>query len=51
MYHIFCIHSSVEGNLGSFQLQDIIKKAAMKIVEHYPCYMLEHSLGICLGVV
>uniref|UniRef100_A0A0V1KHU2 Uncharacterized protein n=1 Tax=Trichinella nativa TaxID=6335 RepID=A0A0V1KHU2_9BILA len=20
MYHIFCIHSSVEGHLGSFQL-------------------------------
>jgi hypothetical protein len=22
MYHIFCIHSSVEGHLGSFQLSD-----------------------------
>ena len=30
MYHIFCIHSSVEGHLGSFQL---INKAAMNIVE------------------
>jgi hypothetical protein len=24
MYHIFCIHSSVEGHLGFFQLLDII---------------------------
>jgi hypothetical protein len=46
MYHIFCIHSSVEGHLGSFQLLaiinkyilyiniNIINKAAMNIVEH-----------------
>jgi hypothetical protein len=34
MYHIFCIHSSVEGHLGSFQLLAIINKAAMYIVEH-----------------
>jgi hypothetical protein len=34
MYHIFCIHSSVEGHLGSSQLLDIIIKAAMNIVEH-----------------
>jgi hypothetical protein len=33
MYHIFCIHSSVEGHLGSFQLLAIINKVAMKIVE------------------
>jgi hypothetical protein len=32
MYHIFCIHSSVEGHLGSFQLLAIIYKAAMNIV-------------------
>jgi hypothetical protein len=32
MYHIFCIHSSVEGQLGSFQLLTIINKAAMNIV-------------------
>jgi hypothetical protein len=31
MYHIFCIHSSVEGHLGSFQLLAIINKAAMNI--------------------
>jgi hypothetical protein len=34
MYHIFCIHSSVEGHLGSLQLLAIINKAAMNIVEH-----------------
>jgi hypothetical protein len=34
MYHIFCVHSSVEGHLGSFQLLTIINKAAMNIVEH-----------------
>ena len=34
MYHIFCIHSTVEGHLGSFQLLAIINKAAMNIVEH-----------------
>jgi hypothetical protein len=34
MYHIFCIHSSVGGYLGSFQLPAIINKAAMNIVEH-----------------
>jgi hypothetical protein len=34
MYHIFCIHSSDEGHLGSFQLLAIINKGAMNIVEH-----------------
>jgi hypothetical protein len=34
MYHIFCIHSSVEGHLGTFQLLAIINKAAINIVEH-----------------
>jgi len=34
MYHIFCIHSSVEEHLGSFQLPAIKIKAAMNIVEH-----------------
>jgi hypothetical protein len=33
MYYIFCIHSSGEGHLGSFQLLAIINKAAM-LVEH-----------------
>ena len=34
MYHIFCIHSSVEGHLGFFQLLAIINRAALNIVEH-----------------
>ena len=34
MYLIFCIHSSVEGHLDSFQLLAVINKAAMNIVEH-----------------
>jgi hypothetical protein len=34
MNHIFCIHSSAEGHLGSFQIVAIINKAAMNIVEH-----------------
>jgi hypothetical protein len=34
MYHIFCIHSSVEGHLGCFYLLAIIIKSAMNIVEH-----------------
>ena len=34
MYHILCVHSSVVGHLGSFQLLAIINKAAVNIVEH-----------------
>jgi hypothetical protein len=34
MYHIFCIHSSVEGHLASFQLMAIINKVAENIVEY-----------------
>jgi hypothetical protein len=45
MYHIFCIHSSVEGHLGSFQLLAIINKAAMNIVEHVPFLLVRTSSG------
>ena len=45
MYHIFCIHSSVEGHLGSFQLLAIINKAAMNIVEHVSLLPLGTSSG------
>jgi len=46
MYHIFCIHSSVEG-----QLLAIINKATMNIWSMCPCYMLERLLGVFPGVV
>jgi hypothetical protein len=39
MYHIFCIHSSGEGHLGSFQLLAIINKAAMNIVDYVSLYV------------
>jgi hypothetical protein len=45
MYHIFCIHSSVEGHLGSFQLLTIINKAVMNIVEHVSLL----QVGTCSG--
>ena len=43
MNHIFCIYSSVEGHLGSFQLLAIINNAAMNIVEHVFLLLVEIS--------
>jgi hypothetical protein len=34
MYHSFCIHSSVEGHLGPLQVQKIINKVIINVVEH-----------------
>jgi hypothetical protein len=45
MYHIFCIHSYVEGHLGSFQLLVIINMAAMNIVEHVSLLNIEAYSG------
>ena len=45
MYHIFCIHSSVEGHLGSFQFLAIINKAAMNIVEYISLLHVGASSG------
>jgi hypothetical protein len=45
MYHIFCVHSFVEGHHGSFQLLDIMNKAAMNIVEHVSLLNVEASSG------
>jgi hypothetical protein len=45
MYHIFCIHSSVEEYLGSFQLLAIINKAVMNIVEHETLFYVRASFG------
>ena len=51
MYLIFCIHSSVEGHLGSFHLLAIINKAAMNIVEHVSFLPVRHLLDIYPGEV
>jgi hypothetical protein len=45
MYHIFCIHFSVEGHLGSLQLLAIINKAGMNIVEHVSLLHVGASSG------
>jgi hypothetical protein len=45
MHHIFCIHSSVEGHLDSFQLLAIINKAGMNIVEHVSLLLVGTSSG------
>jgi len=45
MYHIFKIHSSVEGHLGSFQLLAIINKTAMNIVKHVSLLYVGASFG------
>jgi hypothetical protein len=50
MYHIFCIHSSVEGHLDSFQLLAIINKAAKNIVGHVSLLPVEISSGYVPGI-
>jgi hypothetical protein len=45
MYHIFYIHSSVEGHLVSFQLLAIINKAVLNIVEHVSFFPVRASSG------
>ena len=45
MYHIFCIHSSVEGHLSSLQLLAIINKAVMNIMEHVSLLYVGASFG------
>ena len=45
MYHIFCIHFSVEEHLASFQLLSIINKAVMNIVEHMSLLHVGESSG------
>ena len=49
--HIFCIHSSADRHLGSFQLLVISNKGAMNIVEHVSWCMVEHLLDISLEAV
>jgi hypothetical protein len=43
MHHIFCIHSSVEGHLDSFQLLAVINQAVMNKVEHMSLLHVEAS--------
>ena len=45
MYPIFCIISSVEGHLGSFQLLAIINKSVINIVEHVFLLYAEESFA------
>ena len=45
MYHIFCIHSSVERHLNSFQFLAIINKATVNIVEHVSLLHVGASSG------
>ena len=45
MYPVFCIHSSVEGNLGSFQFLAILNKVALNIVEHVSLLHVGTSSG------
>ena len=45
MYHNFCVYSTVEGHLGSFQLLAIINKAVMNIVEHVSLLQVGTSSG------
>jgi len=51
MYHIFCIHSSVEGHLGSFEFLAIINKIVMNIVEYVLLLYVGASFGYSPGVV
>ena len=46
MCHIFCIHSSVERHLGSFQLLAIINKAAINIEDYVSLLYVGASFGV-----
>jgi hypothetical protein len=45
MYHIFFIHSSVEGHLGYFQFWGITNKAVMNIIEQITLWYSRMSFG------
>ena len=45
MYHIFFIHSSVEGHIGCFQVLAIKNNAAMNIIEQMPLWYKWASFG------
>ena len=49
MYHIFFIHSSVDGHLGCIHVLTIVNSAAVNIMCMY-LFELLFSLDICPGV-
>ena len=49
MYHIFFIHSSVDGHLGGFHVLAAVNSAAVNIGVHV-FFEIWFSLGICPGV-
>ena len=49
IYQNFCIHSSTEGHLSSFQLLPIINRSAMNIVVHVSLLYVGASLGYMPG--
>ena len=49
VYHVFLIHSSVDGHLGCFQVWAIVNSAAVNIKVH-AAFELNFFLGIFLRV-